>query len=58
MIPLTLADWNAKAGTIDLVIQAMGTSSIQINQMKVGEIHGRHRRTARPTLPPAQIRRQ
>jgi glutamate synthase (NADPH/NADH) small chain len=37
LIPLTLADWNAKAGTIDLVIQGMGTSSIQINRMKVGE---------------------
>jgi glutamate synthase (NADPH) small chain len=37
LIPLTLADWNAKAGTIDLVIQGMGTSSILINKMKVGE---------------------
>jgi glutamate synthase (NADPH) small chain len=37
LIPLTLADWNAKAGTIDLVIQGMGTSSTQINRMKVGE---------------------
>ena len=27
LIPLTLADWDAKAGTIDLVIQAMGASS-------------------------------
>ena len=37
LIPLTLADWDAKAGTITLVIQGMGTSSIQINAMKVGE---------------------
>jgi glutamate synthase (NADPH/NADH) small chain len=37
LIPLTLADWDAEAGTIDLVIQAMGTSSIEINQMAVGE---------------------
>ncbi|MDE2183243.1 MAG: sulfide/dihydroorotate dehydrogenase-like FAD/NAD-binding protein [Alphaproteobacteria bacterium] len=37
LIPLTLADWDAKAGTIDLVIQGVGTSSILINQMKVGE---------------------
>jgi glutamate synthase (NADPH) small chain len=37
LIPLTLADWNAKAGTIDLVIQGVGTSSLQINQMKPGE---------------------
>ncbi len=37
LIPLTLADWNAKAGTIDLVIQGVGASSILINQMKPGE---------------------
>ena len=36
-IPLTLADWDAKAGTIDLVIQAMGASTIGINKMAVGE---------------------
>jgi glutamate synthase (NADPH/NADH) small chain len=37
LIPLTLADWDAKAGTIDLVIQAMGVSTIGINKMAVGE---------------------
>jgi len=37
LIPLTLADWDAKAGTICLVVQGMGTSSIEINQMAVGE---------------------
>ena len=37
LIPLTLADWDAKAGTICLVVQAMGTSSIEINRMAVGE---------------------
>ena len=37
LIPLTLADWDEKAGTICLVVQAMGTSSIAINKMKVGE---------------------
>jgi glutamate synthase (NADPH/NADH) small chain len=37
LIPLTLSDWDAKAGTIDLVIQGVGASSIQINQMKPGE---------------------
>jgi len=37
LIPLTLADWDEKAGTIDLVVQAMGSSSIAINRMKVGE---------------------
>ena len=37
LIPLTLADWDAKAGTITLVIQGVGTSSIEINQMEVGD---------------------
>ena len=37
LIPLTLADWDVKAGTIDLVIQAVGASSIGINAMEVGE---------------------
>ncbi len=37
LIPLTLADWDAKAGTICLVIQGMGTSSILMNKMEVGE---------------------
>jgi len=37
LIPLTLADWDAKAGTITLVIQALGTSSTLINRMEVGD---------------------
>ncbi len=37
LIPLTLADWDAKAGTICLVVQAMGASSIAINNMLVGD---------------------
>jgi glutamate synthase (NADPH/NADH) small chain len=37
LIPLTLADWDSDAGTICLVVQAMGTSSIAINKMAVGE---------------------
>jgi glutamate synthase (NADPH) small chain len=37
LIPLTLADWDVEAGTIDLVIQAMGTSSTAINAMEVGQ---------------------
>ncbi|MDR3299361.1 MAG: sulfide/dihydroorotate dehydrogenase-like FAD/NAD-binding protein [Candidatus Accumulibacter sp.] len=37
LIPLTLADWDAKAGTICLVVQGMGTSSIGINRMQVGD---------------------
>lgn len=37
LIPLTIADWDDKAGTVTLVIQGMGTSSIEINQMKIGD---------------------
>ncbi|MGC3995602.1 MAG: sulfide/dihydroorotate dehydrogenase-like FAD/NAD-binding protein [Propionicimonas sp.] len=37
LIPLTLADWDAKAGTITLVVQSMGTSTIQVNAMRVGQ---------------------
>jgi glutamate synthase (NADPH/NADH) small chain len=38
LIPLTLADWDAEAGTICLVVQAMGVSSIEINAMKPGDV--------------------
>ena len=37
LIPLTLADWDEKTGAICLVVQGMGTSSIEINRMRVGE---------------------
>ena len=37
LIPLTLADWDARAGTIDLVSQAMGRSTFAINEMEVGD---------------------
>ncbi len=37
LIPLTLADWDEKAGTVTLVIQGVGTSSIEINAMSVGD---------------------
>ncbi|MDR0783778.1 MAG: sulfide/dihydroorotate dehydrogenase-like FAD/NAD-binding protein [Propionibacteriaceae bacterium] len=37
LIPLTLADWDAEQGWIVLVVQAMGVSSIEINQMQAGE---------------------
>ena len=38
LIPLTLADWDAEAGTICLTVQAMGVSSIEINQMQPGDV--------------------
>lgn len=37
LIPLTLADWDADAGTITLVIQAVGTSTAKLNQLAVGD---------------------
>ncbi|MEA5121024.1 MAG: sulfide/dihydroorotate dehydrogenase-like FAD/NAD-binding protein [Propionibacterium sp.] len=37
LVPLTLADWDAEAGTIVLVVQGMGTTSKMINAMKVGD---------------------
>jgi len=37
LIPLTLADWDVAAGTIDLVIQGVGTSSKLMNRMAVGD---------------------
>ena len=37
LIPLTLADWDAEKGTICLVIQGVGTSSIEMNAMSVGD---------------------
>ncbi|MCB1760756.1 MAG: sulfide/dihydroorotate dehydrogenase-like FAD/NAD-binding protein [Gammaproteobacteria bacterium] len=37
LIPLTLADWDKERGTIDLVIQGLGSSSLKINQMEVGD---------------------
>jgi glutamate synthase (NADPH/NADH) small chain len=38
LIPLTLADWDAAQGTIDLVIQSLGSSSMKINQMEVDDV--------------------
>lgn len=37
LIPLTLADWDAEEGTIDLVIQGMGTSTLLMNRMAIGD---------------------
>ena len=37
LIPLTLADWDTREGTITLVIQGLGSSSNLINRMEVGE---------------------
>ena len=37
LVPMTLADWDAEAGTITMVIQGLGSSSILMNRMQVGE---------------------
>jgi glutamate synthase (NADPH/NADH) small chain len=37
LIPLTLADWDEREGTVTLVVQGMGTSSIGINKMSAGD---------------------
>ena len=37
LIPLTLADWDVDAGTIGLVVQGLGSSSMAINNMQTGE---------------------
>ena len=37
LVPMTLADWDVKNGTITLVVQGLGSSSMKINQMQVGD---------------------
>jgi glutamate synthase (NADPH/NADH) small chain len=37
LIPLTLADWDEAQGTITLVVQGMGTSTLEFNAMRVGQ---------------------
>ncbi|MDR1265031.1 MAG: sulfide/dihydroorotate dehydrogenase-like FAD/NAD-binding protein [Propionibacteriaceae bacterium] len=37
LVPLTLADWQAEEGWIDLVVQGMGVTSLKINQLEVGQ---------------------
>jgi glutamate synthase (NADPH/NADH) small chain len=36
-IPLTLADWDTERGTISLVIQGLGASTMAMNEMQVGD---------------------
>jgi glutamate synthase (NADPH/NADH) small chain len=37
LVPMTIADWDIKQGTITLVVQGLGSSSMKINQMQVGD---------------------
>ncbi len=39
LVPLTLADWDADQGTITLVIQGLGTTSVLINRLGVGDVY-------------------
>ena len=50
LIPLTLADWDAKAGTIDLVIQAHGHQHHRDQPDEGRRSLHRHRRSARPAV--------
>jgi len=36
-IPLTLADWDSKEGTVTIVFMEVGTSTYRLNQLKAGE---------------------
>ncbi|MCB1762419.1 MAG: sulfide/dihydroorotate dehydrogenase-like FAD/NAD-binding protein [Gammaproteobacteria bacterium] len=36
-VPMTLADWDKEKGTITMVIQGLGSSSLYMNRMEVGE---------------------
>ena len=36
-VPMTLADWDVEKGTITMVIQGLGSSSVYMNRMQVGE---------------------
>jgi len=37
LVPMTLADWDKEAGTITMVIQGLGSSSVYMNRMEVGD---------------------
>lgn len=37
LVPMTLADWDTEQGTITLVVQGLGSSSMMMNKMKVGD---------------------
>jgi glutamate synthase (NADPH/NADH) small chain len=37
LVPMTLADWDTEAGTITMVIQGLGSSSMMMNRMEVGD---------------------
>ena len=36
-VPMTLADWDKEKGTITMVVQGLGSSSVYMNRMQVGE---------------------
>ena len=36
-VPITLFDWDAKAGTISIIVQSIGKSTTMFNELKTGE---------------------
>ena len=47
-IPLTIADCDAQAGTITLIFQEVGKSTMQMGLLEVGDAFPFDRRSARP----------
>ncbi|MBE9567553.1 MAG: sulfide/dihydroorotate dehydrogenase-like FAD/NAD-binding protein [Proteobacteria bacterium] len=54
LVPMTIADWDARQGTITLVVQGLGSSSMKINQMQLGDAFAG---IAGPLGLPSKIRR-
>ena len=54
LVPMTIADWDAKQGTITLVVQGLGSTSMTITQMQVGDAFAG---IAGPLGLPSKIRR-
>ena len=42
-VPLTIADANAEAGTVTIVVQGIGKTTMLLNMLEVGDSHPRHR---------------
>lgn len=53
-IPVTLVDWDAQAGTITVIIQAIGKSTVMFNSFKQGE---RFANVAGPLGTPVEIKK-
>ncbi len=47
-IPITIADYDRAAGTITIVVQAVGATTTRVCALEAGDAHSRRRRPARP----------